>query len=99
MRTVDELSSAIGTLSMRYQISRRYAVQLIEQYDFDYRGGTNLRSEISFIRKWPRWYTSLTFGYDARWNDFTIMFNLWPEGIAEANINTGTYSLYRSEEN
>jgi hypothetical protein len=99
LRTVDELSSAIGTLSMRYQISRRYAVQLIEQYDFDYRGGTNLRSEISFIRKWPRWYTSLTFGYDARWNDFTIMFNLWPEGIAEANINTGTYSLYRSEEN
>ncbi len=99
LRTVDDLSSAIGTFALRYQISRKYAIKFVEQYDFDYDGGTNLISEVTFIRKWPRWYTGLTFGYDARFDDFTVMFNLWPEGIREASLNTGTFSLYRSEEN
>ncbi len=99
LRTVDDLSSAIGTFAMRYQISRKYAIRLVEQYDFDYDGGTNLISEVTFIRKWPRWYTGLTFGYDARFDDFTVMFNLWPEGVPEARMTSGTFSLYRSEEN
>ncbi len=99
LRTIEQLSTAIGTFAVRYQINRKYSIALIEQYDFDYDGGTNLRSEVSFTRKFPRWYTSLKFGYDARWDDFTIMLNLWPEGFPEAKFTSGEQSIYSSEEN
>jgi hypothetical protein len=99
LRTIEQLSTAIGTFAVRYQINRKYSIALIEQYDFDYDGGTNLRSEVTFTRKFPRWYTSLKLGYDARFDDYTIMLNLWPEGLPEAKFGTGKQSVYSSQEN
>jgi len=100
LRTINELSSAVGTFAMRYQINRKYEVAFIEQYDFDYDAGTNLKTAIEITRKFPRWYVGLVLAYDARYDDATILLNIYPEGIPEAQFRTGEYSiLNRSERN
>ncbi|MHC4561899.1 MAG: LPS-assembly protein LptD [Planctomycetota bacterium] len=100
LRTIDDLDSAIATLAFTYQLSRKYTVNFVQQYDFDYRGGDNLVTSLTLVRKFPRWYMGVTGTYDARWDDYTIMLNLWPEGVPEVGIRTGQMSLLnRSEKN
>ncbi|GAG39885.1 unnamed protein product, partial [marine sediment metagenome] len=100
LRTISDLSAAIGTYAIRYRISQKYEIAFVEQYDFDYDAGTNLKTSLALTRKFPRWYFQVVGSYDARWDDFTIMFNLWPEGIPEAGFKTDTfYFRERSEKN
>jgi hypothetical protein len=103
MRYIKELDSAVGTAAMKYQINKKYSVQLQEQYDFTYRGGVNLGSRISIVRKFPRWYVSLTFLYDQRaeeGDDIGVILALWPEGVPEARFSSGRMELLnRSERN
>jgi len=100
MRTINDLETAIATLIVRYKISRKYSIVFSEQYDFDFNDGTNLLTSVSITRKFPRWYAGLTLGYDRRYNDLTLLLNLWPEGLPEAAIRTQQVSVFnRSEKN
>ncbi len=100
LRTINELSSAVGTYAIRYRINQKYTVAFAEQYDFDYDGGTNLSTAVTITRKFPRWYVSLVIEYDARYDDYTVMLNLWPEGISEAAFQTDAFSMRdRSDKN
>ena len=65
----------------------------VEQYDFDYDTGTNLTTAVSITRKFPRWYVEFVVAYDARYDDYTVMLNLWPEGIPESGFQTQTYDV------
>ena len=98
LRTINELQSAVGTYALRYQISRKYSVSFVEQYDFDYDGGTNLNTEVTIMRKFPRWYAGFTFGYDARYDDFTIMLNLWPQGLPEAAFRSQAFRVRNEDD-
>jgi len=100
LRTISDLSAAIGTYAIRYRINQKYEATFVEQYDFDYDAGTNLKTSVALTRKFPRWYVQVVASYDARWDDYTVMFNLWPEGIPEAGFKTDTFSFReRSERN
>ena len=86
LRYIKELDSAVGTFALKYQINKKYSIEFQEQYDFTYRAGVNLGTRISIVRKFPRWYVSLTFLYDQRLDaddDIGVIIALWPEGVPE----------------
>ena len=100
VRTIRDLESAIFTLAAKYQINRKYSIRALQQYDFDYDGGTNLATKFTIVRKFPRWYVGMTVAYDARWDDLTVMLQIWPEGIPEIAIDTGPMAFSeRSDKN
>ncbi len=93
VRYINALDSAVGTFGASYQINRKYRVSIFEQYDFDWKSGDNLSTTVTLTRKFPRLYVSLSFGYDATYDDVTMMVSVWPEGIPEARIGTSKVSL------
>jgi len=90
------LNSAIVTAGVEYRINKKYSISLYEQYDLLYHDGRNLGTRIGIIRSFPRWKVGLTMIFDQRYSgddEFTVMLSLWPEGIPEVNIGTGSMNL------
>jgi len=100
LRTIEDMDSTLATFGIHYKLNKKYTLSFFEQYDFEFKGGTNSISSFSITRKLPRWYAGFTVIYDQRYQDLTLMMNFWPEGIPEVDIRTGRLRLLsRSEKN
>lgn len=49
-------------------------------------------TSFAIIRKYPRWYSALSFEYSNVDDDFTISLSLWPEGVPEWAIGSKRYT-------
>ncbi len=92
VRYLDDTDDTITTFGLNYKISTKYALSIFEQYNFG-DSGRNLKTVVEVTRKFPRWYGAFTFGCDRSTGEITIMVNFWPEGIPEARVNTGRFSV------
>ncbi len=77
-RRIHDTDSNLIGFGTNYQLNSKYSTALRTYYDIE-------RSEleefdISIIRKWPRWYTAITFGLDNIDENISLGFTLWPEG-------------------
>ncbi len=84
-----EKGSTALTFAATYVLDPRYTVVLAEQYDFDY--GSNIRTDVTLIRKYHRINMAVTFSVDESVDDQQIVFSLWPEGIPELAIGLRRY--------
>jgi hypothetical protein len=84
-----EKGSTALTFAATYVLDPRYTVVLAEQYDFDY--GSNIRTDLTLIRKYHRINLAVTFSVDESVDDQQIVFSLWPEGIPELAIGLRRY--------
>ncbi len=84
-----ERGSTALTFAATYVLDPRYTVVLAEQYDFDY--GSNIRTDMTLIRKYHRLNLAVTFSVDESVDDQQIVFSLWPEGIPELAIGLRRY--------
>lgn len=93
--SVSSIDSLVATFGLSYKINKKYTVNLFEQYDFLYDDGVNLGSRLSLVRKFPRWYASLTLMYDRRDedDDVSVMLMFWPEGVPEVRLGGERMSL------
>jgi len=98
LRYIRDLDSSIGLFGFSYRINRKYSVQFVEQYDFDFDGRRNMLTEFTITRKLPRWYAAFTFRYNTVDDNLTLALSLWPEGIPEARMQSGRLSLYESSD-
>ena len=99
-RWLRDQNSGVGTAGINYKINRKYSVSAFQQYDFEYRDGRNLATNISIIRKLPRWFAAVTFSFNEATDDVALTVTLWPEGIPETRLGVRTSSLLgRSDRN
>jgi hypothetical protein len=99
-RAIPDLDSCIGTFGVSYRINRKYTINVMEQYDFDYRSGSNLVTTCTVTRKFPRWYAAFTIQYDQTDNDLALVLTFWPEGMPEFRVGEARLSvLGRSSDN
>jgi len=47
---------------------------------------------VSYIRKLPRWYTSIDLKYSNIDDDYSVSFSLWPEGIPEWTLGSRRFT-------
>ncbi len=101
MRVVPDMDSAIGIFGAKYKINRKYSVSFFEEYDFDFRGKRNLATNLSIVRKLPRWYVAVTFTFDQsnEGDSLGMMISFWPEGIPEVRIGARSDMFGKSDEN
>jgi hypothetical protein len=84
-----ERGSTALTFAVTYVLDPRYTLVLAEQYDFDY--GSNIRTDLTFIRNYHRVNMAVTFSVDESVDDQRIVFSLWPEGVPELSIGLRRY--------
>jgi hypothetical protein len=75
---------------MNYQINEKHTVAVRAYYDLV--EGRMADWTATLVRKLPRWYVSLTFGYDAVDDDWSLTAAAWPEGLPEATLGSRRYT-------
>lgn len=73
-----------------YRLNEKYITSARLWLDVD----TGDLGETSFaiIRKFPRWYSAISFEYSNLDNDFTISLSVWPEGVPEWALGSRRYT-------
>ena len=84
-----ERGSTALTFAATYVLDPRYTAVFSEQFDFDY--GSNIRTDVTLIRKYQRMNLALTFSVDESVDEQRIVLSLWPEGIPELAIGLRRY--------
>jgi hypothetical protein len=86
---LDEEGTNAFTFAATYILDPRYTLIFSQQYDFDY--GSNIRNDITVIRKYHRLNYAFTISVDESLGSQAIMFSIWPEGLRELAIGERRY--------
>ena len=96
LRYIDDYSSSVATVGLDYQVNEKYQLTLFQQYDLDFEGGENLATEISIVRRFPRWYGAVTLVVDRAADDVGIVITFWPEGVPEFRLGGSRLGTWAS---
>jgi len=86
---LEEEGTNAVTFAATYILDPRYTLVFSQQYDFDY--GSNVRNDLTLIRKYHRLNYAFTVSIDESLDENAIMFSIWPEGIKEMAIGERRY--------
>jgi len=89
-RYIDVTESNLFGGGMNYQINEKHTVAVRAYYDLV--EGRMADWTATLVRKLPRWYVSLTFGYDGVDDDWSLTAAAWPEGLPEATLGSRRYT-------
>ncbi|HSW45169.1 MAG TPA: hypothetical protein VLM89_06320, partial [Phycisphaerae bacterium] len=86
-RRIHDTRSHLVGFGANYELTSKYRTAVRTYYDLE-RSKVE-QFDISLIRKWPRWYTALTFGLDNIDENISLSFSMWPEGAPQMAIGDG----------
>jgi hypothetical protein len=86
-RYIEDYNSAVGTFGVNYQVNEKYNLDLFQQSDFAFNGGENLVTEVSIVRRFPRWYGALSVVVNRGTNEVGAYLTFWPEGAPEFHLS------------
>ncbi len=89
-RYIEESNSNLLGIALNYQIDRKHAIALREEFDIG--RGETLDFTIAYIRKYPRWYVALAFELDEAENNAGVSLSIWPEGVPKASIGSRRFT-------
>jgi len=89
-RRIGDTDSDLLGAGMNYRISDKYTMALRSYYDVEHSSLEKL--DLTFIRKFPRWYGALTLELDEIEDSYGIGFSVWPEGAPQAAIGTRKFT-------
>jgi hypothetical protein len=84
-RVIPEGNSSITFFGVDYQISEKWRVSVLEQ--FDWARGTNAHSEVILTRRLHRWLLRLKFSHDPSGNKSFVGVELQPLGVNEVKVS------------
>jgi len=89
-RLIHDTDSSLIGAGANYEFNSKYRMAVRTYYDIE-RSQTDI-FEISLIRKWPRWYTAVTFELDNLEEDFGLSLSVWPEGAPQLALGSRKYT-------
>ena len=89
-RHIADLNANLIGLGANYEINSKYKVALRTYYDLERSKLQTL--DVTLIRKWPRWYTAVTFGLDQIEENIHIGLSVWPEGAPQMALGSRKYT-------
>jgi hypothetical protein len=90
VQVLGEKGSDAFTFAMTYELDPRYTLVFAQQYDFDY--GSNIRSDITLIRRYNRVCWSVTYSADNSLDTHALVVSVWPQGVPELTLGQRRYS-------
>lgn len=97
VQVLGEKGSNAFTFAATYEMDPRYTLVFSQQYDFDY--GSNIRSDISLIRKYHRLCWGVTYSADNSLDTQSFVVSVWPQGIPELAVGHRRHSKMVREPN
>ncbi len=89
-RRIGDTDSNLVGFGGNYEIDVKHRVAVRAYYDLDRNNLDQL--DLTLVRKFPRWYTALTFGLDRITEDFSVGVSVWPEGAPGVAIGHKRYT-------
>lgn len=89
-RFIGETDSNLLGMDVNYRLSEKHTVAIREQFDID--KGRTLDFTVALIRRYPRWFSALSFELDEAEDDFGVSFSVWPEGLPQAAIGSKRFT-------
>lgn len=77
-RYIQESQDHLIGFGSNYRLNEKYTFAFREYYDLYFE--RNYSTQISLIKRWPRWYTAVTFDFDNALDEYGINLSIWPEG-------------------
>ncbi len=90
VQVLGEKGSNMFTFAATYELDPRYTMVFSQQYDFDY--GSNIRSDISLIRRYHRLCWGVTLSADSSLDTKSLVVSIWPQGIPELAVGHRRHS-------
>ncbi len=90
VQVLGEKGSQAFTFAATYELDPRYTLVFAQQVDFDY--GSNIRSEVTLIRRYHRLYWGVTYSADNSLDTQSFVVSIWPQGIPELALGHKRYS-------
>ncbi|MCO6435798.1 MAG: LPS assembly protein LptD [Phycisphaerae bacterium] len=85
-RFIDESHSDLLGMDLSYALTDKHSLAVRER--FDLRRGRTLDFTVALIRRFPRWFSALSFALDEPEDDFGVNLSIWPEGLPDAIIGS-----------
>jgi hypothetical protein len=89
-RFILETDSHLLAFDLNYRMTEKHSIALRELFDLD-RGTTN-EFTIGLIRRYPHWYSALSFELDRAEDDFGVSLSIWPEGLPSAALGSRRFT-------
>ncbi len=89
-RYIEETDSNLAAFDFNYRLSEKHTIALRELFDLE--RGRTLDFTVGLIRKFPRWYTALSFQLDDAEDDFGVSFSIWPEGLPNVGLGSKRFT-------
>jgi len=89
-RRIGDTDSNLVGGGANYELNAKYRLAVRSYYDLQ--RGEMETFDISLVRKWPRWYTAVTFGLDNIEETIDVGFSVWPEGAPSAVLGSRRYT-------
>ena len=90
LQVLGEKGSQALTFAATYELDPRYTLVFAQQVDFDY--GSNIRSDITLIRRYHRLFWGVTYSADNTLDTQSFVISIWPQGIPELALGHRRYS-------
>ena len=89
-RYIHDTDNSLVVFGSNYKLSEKHIIAFRETYDVDL--GRNYSTQVVYIRKWPRWYTAVSFDVDRALEDVGVNFSIWPEGAPQFGVGSKRYT-------
>ncbi len=89
-RMIGETDSNLIGFGGKYKASEKHRFAVAQYTDID-RGSTE-RFDITYVRKFPRWFASFTVSLDEVKDNLSISFAMWPEGATNVALGNKRYT-------
>jgi hypothetical protein len=89
-RYIHDTESNLIAFGANYRLNEKHTLAFRETYDIDL--GRNGSTEIIYVRRWPRWYTAITFDVDRTSDDLGISVSAWPEGAPRLGLGSKRFT-------
>jgi len=89
-RFIEKSDSDVLGFNLNYRLTEKHTLALREMFDLD--EGQNLDFTVVLIRKFPRWFSALSFEVDESEDDFGVSLSIWPEGLPQAALGSRRFT-------
>lgn len=89
-RRIGPTDSDLFALGTNYEINSKYRLAVRGYYDIQRSKVQTF--DVTLIRRWPRWYSAVTFGLDNVEEDIHISLSVWPEGAPQMALGSRRYT-------
>jgi len=89
-RYINATDNSLLAFGSNYKLSEKHTIGFRETYDLN--EGRNFQTSVVYIRKYPRWYTSVSFDVDRSLDDVGLNFSIWPEGAPNLALGSKRFT-------